>query len=273
VAATYGDLVFGWKPINEPVAYAANGFISGVNPPGVQDMALATEVVEGAHLANLVAWQVLRETAKPVSTVHALIPVFPVDESDQAAEAASLVDALVWDSWIRPLSEGILALPGRPHLAVPEYRGAFDLVGFSYYSAAAVAPPLELRPYPHDGTVGAMGYVPWSEGIGLVLDRLAVELPGRPLLICEHGVGTHDDTQRCSILADSLELVAQRLERGQDIRGFFHWTGVDNYEWAQGWGVPFGLFDQDRQPRPSAELLRRVATSGELQHTTSGGPP
>ena len=49
------------------------------------------------------------------------------------------------------------------------------------------------------------------------------------------------------------------LADGLDIRGLFHWTGVDNYEWGHGFKVPFGLFDRDRDARPSAELARTWA--------------
>jgi beta-glucosidase len=107
-----------------------------------------------------------------------------------------------------------------------------------------------------------MGYVPWSTGLGLVLDRLTNELPGRPLLICELGIGTDDDAWRSAYLADCLAIVAEGLARGADIRGLFHWTGVDNYEWAKGFTVQFGLFDLDRQPRGSAVLLRDIAATG-----------
>jgi beta-glucosidase len=50
--------------------------------------------------------------------------------------------------------------------------------------------------------------------------------------------------------------VEEAVTDGVDVRGFFHWTGVDNYEWTYGYDVPFGLFTRDREPRPSAEVLR-----------------
>ncbi len=100
-----------------------------------------------------------------------------------------------------------------------------------------------------------MGYAPWSEGLGIVLHRLHDELPGRPLLICEHGVGTDDDEWRSDVLGESLSIVEEAIADGIDLRGFFHWTGVDNYEWHKGFDVPFGLFTRDREPRGSAELL------------------
>ena len=98
-----------------------------------------------------------------------------------------------------------------------------------------------------------------SRGIGLVLRRLHEELPNRPLLVCEHGVGT-DDEWRVDILRESLATVSEAVDDGVDVRGFFHWTGVDNYEWNHGFTVPFGAFTRDREPRDSAVLLRDHAT-------------
>lgn len=265
VAETYGDLVFGWKPVNEPVVYAANGFLLGVNPPGRTSFDEAMEALEGAHIANLIAWSVLRHTGRPVSTVQALIPLFPADDSPDAVEATRILDDAIWACWIRAIREGVFQAPGRSPIEVPEYRNAFDLIGFSYYSAAAVGSDMQPAPFPPEARVGPMGYAPWSPGLGLVIDRLADDLPGKPLLIAEHGVGTHDDSWRYEVLSESLSVVAERVERGVDIRGFFHWTGVDNCEWAQGFEVPFGLFDRDRNPRPSAELLRRVASTGHIE--------
>ena len=94
-----------------------------------------------------------------------------------------------------------------------------------------------------------MRYAPWSEGLALVLHRLHDELPGRPLLICEHGVGTDDDAWRCDVLRESLTLVERAIADGVDVRGFFHWTGVDNYEWNHGFDVQFGCFTRSRAAR------------------------
>ena len=94
-----------------------------------------------------------------------------------------------------------------------------------------------------------------------MLRRLHDELPGRPLLICEHGVGTDDDAWRCDVLRESLGVTEEAIADGVDVRGFFFWTGVDNYEWTFGYDVSFGLFDRDRQARPSAELAAEFATA------------
>jgi beta-glucosidase len=271
VAETFGDLVFGWQPVNEPVVYGVNGFVSGVNPPGSSDMTIAMQAIEGAHLANLISWEILRETGKPVATVHALQPIFAADDSSETADAVNRVERIVWSSWIIAIREGVLRVPGREPIDVPAFRDAFDLIGFSYYNAFTVRAPLSLSSYPSDADVGPMGYAPWSEGIGLVLDRLATEFPDKPLLIAEHGIGTTDDAWRCRFLRESLDIVAGRLAAGIDIRGFFHWTGIDNYEWAQGWNIPFGLFDVNRDPKASAALMHEVATTRRVPVTERTG--
>ena len=69
-----------------------------------------------------------------------------------------------------------------------------------------------------------MGYAPWPEGSGLVLRRLAEELPGRPLLVAECGFGTDDDDWRVEVLRESLEEVERAIDDGVDVRGLFHWT-------------------------------------------------
>lgn len=258
-AEAFGDLVAGWKPINEPFAYAAAGFLLGANPPGLRDPVKFLDAYRGILLAQRDAWRELRGGGRPVATVHNLSPLFPVDESIPAGHNTRDVDELMWNVWMRADRDGVLALPGRGAVEVPDLRECADLIGFSYYSAHAVTRELSFSPYPSGARVGPMGYAPWSEGLGLVLRRLAEELPDRPLLVCEHGVGTDDDAWRSEVLAESLSIVEEAILDGIDVRGFFHWTGVDNYEWLHGFDVPFGLFDRDREARGSAELLAGYA--------------
>jgi beta-glucosidase len=93
-----------------------------------------------------------------------------------------------------------------------------------------------------------------------VLDRLHAEIPGTPLLVAEYGIGTQDDTQRAAYIERGLQVTNDAIERGIDVRGFFHWTGIDNYEWLHGYDVSFGIIDGDRNVRPSALVLQREAT-------------
>lgn len=256
VAETYGDLVAGWKPINEPLAYAATGWLLGQHPPGRTDVAAFYEALEATHLANHEAWRLLRSGDKPVATVHDVSPLYAGgDERSRAALAA--YDDAQWGCWVRALTDGVLAVGDRAPIERDDFVGAFDLIGFSYYRAHRVLADGTTAPYPDGARVGPLGYAPWSEGLGLTLRRLADELPGRDLVVAEHGVGTDDDDWREEVLKASLDQVEAALADGVPVRGFFHWTGIDNYEWLHGYDVPFGLFDRDRNARPSAALLPR----------------
>ena len=249
-AETFGDLVFGWKPINEPGAYAGMYFRKNN----------LFDVLGAVLLAQRDAWRELRGGGKPVSTIHNLSPIY----NQSAADLGPLLEAVYWNVWMRADRDGVLALPGRAEREVPDLREACDLIGFSYYSATGISPEGEIVPYPSGARVGPMGYAPWSEGLGIVIRRLDEELPNRPLLICEHGVGTRaghegDDEWRCDILRESLAVVEEAVRDGIDLRGFFHWTGVDNYEWNHGFDVQFGCFNREREPRGSAELMAEYA--------------
>jgi beta-glucosidase len=241
-AEAFGDLVFGWKPVNEPVFYALSGFLTGQFPPGRSDADDYRTVRRAIHVANADAARLLRGSGAPVATIHGLVPIFPSDGSPEAKRAAARAESAIWESW-----------------SEPELLEPFDLLGFSYYSATAVGPDGRWAPYPPSARVGPMGYAPWSEGLGHVLNRLANDFPGKPLLVCEHGVGTTDDTWRVDVLRDSLAEVERAVDGGIDVRGFFHWTAVDNYEWLHGYTVPFGLFDRERNARESAAFLASYA--------------
>jgi beta-glucosidase len=274
LAETFGELVYGWKPINEPHAYAMCGWLLGVIPPGRRSMAEASRMLVATHLANHEAWLALRGGGKPVATIHNLSPVIAASPALADQRAAATVDALAFGCWIKMIRDGVLELPDLPGLPAPAriedpgFAGAFDVVGFSYYSATRVAANPDpdsssgvIRgPYPPDGKTGPLGYVPWSGGLGLVLDKLHAELPGKPLLISEYGIGTADDTERVQFVHDGVAIAADAIGRGVDLRGFFHWTGIDNYEWGLGFSAQFGLFGVDRVPRPSAAVIAGYAS-------------
>jgi len=263
VAETFGDLVFAWLPINEPNAFAVLGYRVGRHPPGVARADRYAEALEAIHLANYEAWRLLQGGDQPVATAHNLSPVHAATrgsnphELTAAQDRARSMDEGMW-CWTRALRDGVLEVPGRAAIEIGDLAGSFDLIGFSYYSARSVYAD-GVGPYPADARVGPAGDAPWPEGLGLVLRRLADELPGRPLIIAGCGFGTDDDEWRTSLLAQTFEQIELARQDGLDVRGLFHWTGVDDYEWDRGDTVPFGLFDRDRNARPSADLVRARA--------------
>jgi beta-glucosidase len=256
LAQTYGDLVSGWKPVNEPIWFAAGGWLGGGMPPGVRDFHEFAAVLEAVLLASHEAAKRLRQSGAPTATIHGLAPVYAVGED--ATERARRWDDVVWQSWLSLVRDGVLRVPSRDPVERPDLADAFDLIGFSYYSAHGVDAHGAV-PYPSDAPVSPLGYAICADGLGEVLDRLHAELPDQPLLISEYGIGTDDDREREAYLERGLQIAADAIARGVDLRGFFHWTGVDNYEWLHGYGVRFGIADIGRRLRPSAGVLKREA--------------
>jgi beta-glucosidase len=254
VAETFGDLVGGWQPVNETNYYAAAAYGGGGWPPGHRDrdeMAIATEAI---HLATAEAAVRLRQTGAPVASIYGLSTAEAIDDDPQTLTLVERFYERSWTPWLGLVRDGVLRVRNRRPVERPDLRGCFNLIGFSYYAATG-ARDGKIAVYPTDAPVSPLGYGIWADGLGRVLDRLHTELPGVALLVAEYGIGTADDAQRAAYLRRGLEVTNDAIARGIDVKGFFHWTGVDNYEWLHGFDVSFGIIDGDRNVRPSAAIL------------------
>ena len=213
---------------------------------------------EAIHLATAEAAITLRQTGRPVASIFGLSAIVMHDDDDASQRKADRVYEVNWAPGIGLFRDGILKVADRPPVERPDLAGAFDLFGFSYYASMGVAAG-RLVSHPPDAPRSPLGYAVWADGLGVVLDRLYADLPNTPLLVCEYGIGTADDEQRTAYLARGLEVVRAAIDRGVDVRGLFHWTGIDNYEWLHGFDLQFGIIDRHRSVRSSATVLQREA--------------
>ncbi len=263
MAVTFGDLVGGWQPVNEVNYYAGLHYGGGPFPPAHHDAAEAAVVDEAIQLANAEAATRLRQTGKPVASIFGLTGAVALDDDPATATAVDDWYAKSWEPGLGLYRDGVLRTPGRDPVRRPDLAGAFDLVGFSYYACMGFARGA-LTLHPSDAPVSPLGYAIWPEGLGVVLDRLHATVPDAPVLIGEFGIGTADDDQRADYLRRGLDTVQEALAQGIDIRGLFHWTAVDNYEWFHGFepDAAFGLVDRHRNVRSSAQILAAEALAG-----------
>jgi beta-glucosidase len=260
IAETFGDLARGWQPVNETNYYALAAYRGRGWPPGRNDRAEAMLVSRAMQLATAEAAARLRQTAAPVASIFGLSAIEALDDDPRTVRLAGLLEALNWRAGLELFRDGVLRVPGLDPVERPDLAGSFDLIGFSYYSTIGIRAG-RLVPYPPAAPVSPLGYGIWADGLGLVLGRLHQLLPGTPLLVAEYGIGTDDDAERAAYLDRGLQVTGEAIARGVDVRGFFHWTAVDNYEWLHGFDVRFGIIDRDRNVRPSAQVLRREATA------------
>jgi len=275
IAAALSPLARHWHPINEANAYAAGSYLLGVMPPGECDFAAFLQVLRTTLLMYRDAYRILKsaDPALQVGTIHVMIPVFPADPTHEEDKLlAKSFDALFNELPLRALRDGVIGLPGLDPTPVDGLAGAADFFGANYYSATTVdhRRANDFRPYPIDAPrLTQLGNAPYPEGLLAVLRRVRDAGLGIPIYVAENGIGTDDDRWRIEYIARHLEQVGRAIGEGCDVRGYFHWTSVDNFEWHLGWTAQFGLlgFDPEtfeRRLKPSARFLSNVARANSL---------
>ncbi|SHN43108.1 glycoside hydrolase family 1 protein [Cryptosporangium aurantiacum] len=182
----------------------------------------------------------------------------------RGAGLTSIGLALVGQEWIA--EDG-----GEERLA--EHRAAFedqflhaaadgDFVGMQVYSCARIGPDGPVAPPADLVTQAHMEYRP--QALGASVRRVREVLPGTPIYITENGIATADDAQRIAYTEGALRGLGEAIADGADVRGYFHWSLLDNFEWFSGYAPTFGLIAVDRTtfirtPKPSLSWLGEVA--------------
>ena len=139
-----------------------------------------------------------------------------------------------------------------------------DFVGVQTYTRVILGPEGHVR-LPKGTPRMQTGWEIYPDALGHTV-RLAAEHTGRPVLVTENGIGTADDEQRIAYTSSALEGVRRCIDDGVDVRGYLHWTLLDNFEWMAGYAKTFGLIEVDREtferrPKPSLSWLGRVASA------------
>jgi beta-glucosidase len=142
-----------------------------------------------------------------------------------------------------------------------------DFVGVQTYSRELVGPDGMLSP-PDGAPTAQTGWEIYPDALGHTV-RLASERTGKPVLVTENGLATDDDDARRAYTEGALRGLAGAIADGADVRGYLHWTLLDNFEWVSGFKVTFGLIAVDRATfartvKPSARWLGDVARANRL---------
>ena len=285
VAEGLGDLVKLWCTLNEPMVAVMLGYVTGRFPPGGGGLRRARSAAANSLRAHAAAYEALH-AAQPDARVglaahlHPFDPARPASLLDRAI--ARLTDRLYNWAYLEALRDGVLRLGGRVH--VPEAAGTLDFLGVNYYSRHLIR--FDLR---CPGTLfGRRLHTPGaalSDGgygevypLGLRRVLLRVRPYGLPVYVTENGLPDADDDLRPAFLLGHLRALWQAVRLGCDVRGYFHWTLVDNFEWADGWTLRFGLIALDpatqvRTPRPSSVLYGEICRRNAVPDPGAAGTP
>jgi beta-glucosidase len=247
-AAHLGDEIGIGCTINEPNVVSLIGYRLAAFPPGVNDRDAYPRVNDHLKAAHRRAYDAIK--AGPGN--------FPLG-----------LCVAMEDWWAPPGAEEALARARHVHEGqhLENARGD-DFVGVQAYSRSRLDEN-GRHIGPEEGVeVLDMGYEYWPRAIEAAI-RHAAEVTGCPIYVTENGIGTTDDEQRIRYLTEALEGVGRCLDDGLDVRGYFHWSLLDNFEWAFGYKPQFGLVavdheTQGRTVKPSATWLGQIARSNRL---------
>ncbi|MEM9132871.1 MAG: family 1 glycosylhydrolase [Actinomycetota bacterium] len=259
-----GDLVDGWVPQREGIAWALRRHLLGEAPPGGRDVKTAAEAVRAAVLADGEAWRLLQGTA-PVATYQTVRPIRATADDVKAAPRAAGLEALLWQPWLTALTSGRLAVGDLPVRDTPHLRGAFDRVIVEVRPGVEVDGDGRWHPFPADGRRGPTGWVAWPEVMAEALHRAVEELPDRPIVAAGSLADVADDGRaRPDHLRAMLDAVADLGPADHEattngLRGWWHTSPISGYHWRHGHDLSPGVIDADRSEAPAAEELRRRA--------------
>jgi beta-glucosidase len=143
-----------------------------------------------------------------------------------------------------------------------------DFVGIQAYSTQTVDRDglVPHQPSP-DNTLVGLPYRP--DAVGIAVRHAHEFLEGMPILVTENGIATADDDRRIAYTREALSYLVDAIDDGVDVRGYLHWSALDNYEWGH-WEPTFGLIAVDRKtfertPKPSLAWLGAIARRNTLQ--------
>ncbi|MDR0589174.1 MAG: beta-glucosidase [Spirochaetaceae bacterium] len=291
--AELGDLVDQWITINEPYCIAYLGYYLGVHAPGIRDINQAIKAVHHINLAHGLAVKAYRKTGltAPIGITWNPSTPRPATARREDKKAAETARAVETEVFIYPvLGKGYPELAAKKSgLVIPVKDGdpetiaqKIDFIGVNYYSESPVAfdkkDPFKYGVKPSWQDTSDMGWPIVPEGLGRQLRWIGEISGGIPLYITENGYARQDyvekdgrvhDRERIQYLKQHLAVCSDLIKEGVNLKGYYAWSFMDNFEWAWGYSKRFGIvhvdyMTQQRTPKDSAYFFRDlIAGYGE----------
>jgi beta-glucosidase len=301
-----GDRVRFWATHNEPWCIATLGYEEGCHAPGHRSPEEALAAAHHLLVSHGLAMDVIRSKVRDARAgiVLNLSPARPHSDTEEDREAARRFDGLFNRWYLDPIFRGeypadaIEDRARRGHLRDGRLpfveKGDMDIVsapidylGVNYYSRTAVAAgpggdPVGAPLVPRE-ELTEMGWEVYPEGLTDILLRVAADYGPPEIYVTENGIALPepregdvlDDPERVSFLRRHVIAAHRALEQGVPLKGYFHWSLMDNFEWGHGYTKRFGLFRVnfdtcERAPKASARWYRRMIADNEIDDAKEG---
>jgi len=259
-----------WLTHNEPYCQPIYGYAEGIHAPGHKDTREALIAAHHILLSHGTAVETFRKYGFKNSEIGItlnLTPAYPASDSKEDAEAANRSDGMSNRWFLDPIFKS--SYPGDMKNVFSKFAGEFDFIrdgdlekisikndflGVNYYTSALIK-------FSTDSKFGfenarsnfektTMGWNIWPEPLHDLIKRLKQEYTGIPIYIMENGAAFDDDlssgkrvhdVKRIDYIKRHLMVIAKLNEQGADIRGYFIWSIIDNFEWQHGYSKRFGI--------------------------------
>ena len=296
LAQRFGDRVDEWCTLNEPINYLLASYGIGLFPPGrsylLTDFEVLVDIYRNYLRAHIAIYDAIKANdlvdadgdgiAADIGFSLSVIDLVPtrmgsISEDPDDLAARDRIEYIYHYLYVDSIINGSFDndLDGTPDEEHPDWKGKVDWLGVQYYFRTGVSatPPLIPRLNlifcfdrfdlgscldREDDTkwVPTMGYEYYEPGIYNVLKTMGARYPALPLVVTEAGIATKVGERRAENIVRTLEQVDRAIKEGVDVRGYYHWSLMDNFEWAEGYEPRFGLYTVDLQ------TYSRTATKG-----------
>lgn len=251
MAEKFGDLVKFWMTINEPMSVIPNCYLIGIWPPQIKNPFVALRVYRNLASAHNRAYNVLHEINKDAQVGFANIVAYFEPHNKK-----SLLDIL-----IVKIAE---YFSNRKFLNMT--KGHNDFLALQYYFHYKLS--FFGGKKNDNNLVNDLGWEIYQKGLYYLLKWMGgYKLP---IYITENGLADASDKKRSHLINEGLSWVHKAIDEGVDVRGYFYWSLLDNFEWDKGFWPRFGLVEVDfktqkRMVRPSALEYAKICKSNELE--------
>lgn len=246
ITSYFGKNVKYYTVINEPVVYAYSSYIEGIWPPGEKDEAKGMKVLKNLLFAYDESYKIIKSVnpESMVSIAKHTAEYFPYNNyslSDKIAAARvkryfdhSFIDSVINKKIMAPIGHG----------EKYDFESGFDFLGINYYTKRYISyKKSKINVLTKEGVKTDIGWHYYPEGIEDVIKRFSKYK--LPIIITENGIADQYDRYRARYIIQTLYIISRMIKEGADIRGYMHWSLMDNFEWAEGRSMRFGLYETD----------------------------
>ena len=275
-----------WCTINEPSVYTTHGYFTGIFPPGKKNANIAVNVLKNLLQLHVEIYLALKDMPNgndcQIGIVKNINQFEPYRRHSIMDWMVSLINNQFFNnSVINFFKTGVfkIRIPGLAWIKCYNKKaiGAMDFIGLNYYSHNHVKFKFdpkeffELKFLSKD-TMTDMPYTIYAEGFYRALHQISIL--NKPIIVTENGIADKKDKNRERYINEYLYALFRALEDGIDVRGYYYWSLLDNFEWAFGYDMKFGLYQVDfktqkRILREGSKAYQKIVQDNALSKISS----